>query len=581
MITKTKRAIEMIVLGLIIISCFTHSALNSCSASSHETTTTTAKAKKEEIGQLFERACFSENYERAASVAQDISNMAMKDIVSTNGFAVRERERGIVRFTHDRTNAGQDAVNDQLLSEEEAMQRTANTGNPGVMYARIEEVNAINQAWPYFQFSRRDASVVITCAPPTVAKYYSFVTYVWRKTFGRTLGLRALRATVSAQARSGAVNIGNENGKQTTTTTRAFQRPIIIITTASEKTFQAIKKTFVDIGIDETSIELEALRYDELNFLPSIIADDLTTSFRVSTWPLKGAEALGFYAKFEWPAFLVRADEEGIRRGTSGDDIFYDAKNLPMRKARSENVTGSKNQRIVVTQEQLDAVALSIENALKTKFDQDIERFRLQRVDVGDGSKCLESISYQPFALPGVQTRSGCFGSTSDAAYSLSEKLVNNLGELSDGDLILDSTAVLESNQEFVILIVGSNEVFNERATFFNIAAYTSGNPVLSRRSARNVQIVASLDDRSFKSSSVSSLLQQSNNDNSNNSNSFFVAAFGTSDKACSNVKGISCAVMLDRNFGNIFLIERVYLDPETALAPIDITQSVAFVIKV
>jgi curli biogenesis system outer membrane secretion channel CsgG len=93
MITKTKRAIEMIVLGLIIISCFTHSALNSCSASSHETTTTTAKAKKEEIGQLFERACFSENYERAASVAQDISNMAMKDIVSTNGFAVRERER--------------------------------------------------------------------------------------------------------------------------------------------------------------------------------------------------------------------------------------------------------------------------------------------------------------------------------------------------------------------------------------------------------------------------------------------------------------------------------------------------------
>ena len=70
-----------------------------------------------------------------------------------------------------------------------------------------------------------------------------------------------------------------------------------------------MKEEFEKLGIEETSIELEALRYDELNFLPSIIADDLTTSFRVGIWPLKGAEALGVFARYEWPAMIVRGRE--------------------------------------------------------------------------------------------------------------------------------------------------------------------------------------------------------------------------------------------------------------------------------
>jgi hypothetical protein len=38
---------------------------------------------------------------------------------------------------------------------------------------------------------------------------------------------------------------------------------------------------------------------------------------------------------------------------------------------------------------------------------------------------------------------------------------------------------------------------------------------------------------------------------------------------------------MLERNFGNVFLIERVYLDPKTATAPKDIAKTRAFVVKV
>jgi hypothetical protein len=377
-----------------------------------------------------------------------------------------------------------------------------------------------------------------------------------------------------------------------------------------------LKEVLENTGIASTSIELEALRYDELNFLPSIIADDLTTSFRVGIWPLKGAEALGVYARYEWPAMIVRGREPARAANSGGNsllnllslatisrpttrqqqpeeeederqhpDVFYSKEYLPMRGPNDalflssflndeEKDSQSKiHHRAMKQKTSLNAAADEFQSKLTNAFGN-ANKFALERVVVNDGAKCLSDPSYQPFSLPGVNVRSGCFGSTADAAYSLSEKLVNNLGELSDGNIVADASALTEESQDFIVLVFGENAVHDGRATFFNVAAYTTGDPVSSRltdRSALFVSIVASLDDRSF--------------DESASSPSYYSAAFATSERACSKLKSASikspCAVMLERNFGNVFLIERVYLDPKTATAPKDIAKTRAFVVKV
>ena len=559
------------------------------------------------IGKEFELLCELEDFEKANEVARKLA----REVIERGGdrgnnfYNVRARESGRLRFTHDTSEYGLE----ETMNSESLMQRTANTGNPGVMYARVENVNVNNQNWPYFQFGKRDATMSIMCAPPSSAKYYSYVTYVWRKTFG-ALGLRSLRQTVSAQASSSPVNNKNVRGSQ------AFRRALVIISTASSKTFHDLKEVLENTGIASTSIELEALRYDELNFLPSIIADDLTTSFRVGIWPLKGAEALGVYARYEWPAMIVRGREPARAANSGGNsllnllslatisrpttrqqqpeeeederqhpDVFYSKEYLPMRGPNDalflssflideEKDSQSKiHHRAMKQKTSLNAAADEFQSKLTNAFGN-ANKFALERVVVNDGAKCLSDPSYQPFSLPGVNVRSGCFGSTADAAYSLSEKLVNNLGELSDGNIVADASALTEESQDFIVLVFGENAVHDGRATFFNVAAYTTGDPVSSRltdRSALFVSIVASLDDRSF--------------DESASSPSYYSAAFATSERACSKLKSASikspCAVMLERNFGNVFLIERVYLDPKTATAPKDIAKTRAFVVKV
>ena len=559
------------------------------------------------IGKEFELLCELEDFEKANEVARQLA----REVIERGGnrgnnfYNDRARESGRLRFTHDTSEYGLE----ETMNSESLMQRTANTGNPGVMYARVENVNVNNQNWPYFQFGKRDATMSIMCAPPSSAKYYSYVTYVWRKTFG-ALGLRSLRQTVSAQASSSPVNNKNVRGS------RAFRRALVIISTASSKTFHDLKEVLENTGIASTSIELEALRYDELNFLPSIIADDLTTSFRVGIWPLKGAEALGVYARYEWPAMIVRGREPARAANSGGNsllnllslatisrpttrqqqpeeeederqhpDVFYSKEYLPMRGPNDalflssflndeEKDSQSKiHHRAMKQKTSLNAAADEFQSKLTNAFGN-ANKFALERVVVNDGAKCLSDPSYQPFSLPGVNVRSGCFGSTADAAYSLSEKLVNNLGELSDGNIVADASALTEESQDFIVLVFGENAVHDGRATFFNVAAYTTGDPVSSRltdRSALFVSIVASLDDRSF--------------DESASSPSYYSAAFATSERACSKLKSASikspCAVMLERNFGNVFLIERVYLDPKTATAPKDIAKTRAFVVKV
>ena len=77
------------------------------------------------------------------------------------------------------------------------------------------------------------------------------------------------------------------------------------------------------------------------------------------------------------------------------------------------------------------------------------------------------------------------------------------MGELSR-NIVADASALTENSQDFTSSSLCRTRSITEDA-FFNAAAYTTGDPVSSRRSALFVSIVASLDDRFNNSASSSS----------------------------------------------------------------------------
>ena len=94
------------------------------------------------IGKEFELLCELEDFEKANEVARQLA----REVIERGGnrgnnfYNVRARESGRLRFTHDTSEYGLE----ETMNSESLMQRTANTGNPGVMYARVENVNVNN-----------------------------------------------------------------------------------------------------------------------------------------------------------------------------------------------------------------------------------------------------------------------------------------------------------------------------------------------------------------------------------------------------------------------------------------------------
>ena len=87
------------------------------------------------IGKEFELLCELEDFEKANEVARKLA----REVIERGGnrgnnfYNVRARESGRLRFTHDTSEYGLE----ETMNSESLMQRTANTGNPGVMYARV------------------------------------------------------------------------------------------------------------------------------------------------------------------------------------------------------------------------------------------------------------------------------------------------------------------------------------------------------------------------------------------------------------------------------------------------------------
>ena len=80
---------------------------------------------------------------------------------------------------------------------------------------------------------------------------------------------------------------------------------------------------------------------------------------------------------------------------------------------------------------------------------------------------------------------------------------------------------------------------------------YSTGGPISSLISARDITILAAIDDRFFGEASS------------------FAVAFGSSGYACARVSSIPCVVARrGRRFANLFVVARDYLDTRTATAP-------------
>tara|TARA_B100000683_G_scaffold15618_2_gene15656 strand:- start:27152 stop:27625 length:474 start_codon:yes stop_codon:yes gene_type:complete len=86
---------------------------------------------------------------------------------------------------------------------------------------------------------------------------------------------------------------------------------------------------------------------------------------------------------------------------------------------------------------------------------------------------------YDPWSVHGVNSRSGCFGATSDALYSVSRDFMRRDALGSD----------------VVVVARGGTPA---AAAFSDAALYSTGGPISSLISARDITILAAIDDRSF-----------------------------------------------------------------------------------
>ena len=101
---------------------------------------------------------------------------------------------------------------------------------------------------------------------------------------------------------------------------------------------------------------------------------------------------------------------------------------------------------------------------------------------------------------------------------------------------------------------LGRGEPKDRRAAFTTIALYATGGPISSFASARDVRVLAAVDDRAFIVDERSSL---------------FAVAFGSSLAACARV-AVPCVVAASppARYSSLFLLCRDYLNPRTATAP-------------
>ena len=417
---------------------------------------------------------------RASALAREV------ETVSRGTYRARARESMKVRFTHDVDVERRAAAAAAASGEGGVSAGVDGIGNPGMVYARAFD----GRGRSTFTLGAEDALVIETRAPPKGTRFFSIVTYAYSRG-GRVMSAQAGWPVNSANARMG------EDGE------------MVVVATRSAAAFRTVTRAVEKLDGDASAVNAQRM-FDEVRSL-----DVLSLSMRVAYWPDASAregdgDALGEYQKLEWPAFIMRRNGAVARRGA---DHLPQSLPPPVIAPRVRRPTGPPPE-------------VFIDGDCRVAVTTTLEPMRV------DYRRCLYDPFYDPWSVHGVNSRSGCFGATSDALYSVSRDFMRRDALGSD----------------FVVVVQGGTPA---AAAFSNVALHSTGGPISSLISARDITILAAIDDRSFGEASS------------------FAVAFGSSGYACARVSSIPCVVARrGRRFANLFVVARDYLDTRTATAP-------------
>ena len=442
----------------------------------------------------------------------------------TDGYHVASGDMRL-RFTHD-------VEYEALMSDGVS---SSAVGNPGMIYARVEEMGGARSAGAQslFMLGARDALVVEMRTPPAqLVKYWSFVTYVYRRN-ARVVSAHAGWPVNSANAGF----VGANGGRQLD----VADSMVIIVATRDARTFDVVAKAYENLGYPRRAVNAQRLS-PNVRFGRARIsgADLLTTSFRVAYWPGSPDDiALGEWSKLEHRAYIVR----GPGNGNESPIEAIDADSPPPSVVDASSLAPSANIRLSgeppsssssSSQQQQPPLSLHYVRGARKVGETSMSPVRI------DSNRCLAEPGYNPWSVHGVNVRSGCFGSTPDCLYSVSREFFRR-----------------DSMREFVVVVSGTTS----GATFTNFALYASGSQMSSAVSARDIRVIAAIDDRSFATRSIPGTTTAA-----------FVAAFASSPDGCERAAPTPCAVARapPSRRSHIFIVGRDYLDPITATAPVN-----------
>jgi len=427
---------------------------------------------------------------RAAAAAATAASVLARAVETVSGGTFRAVEEASlrVRFTHDVDYERRAASASAAAAVGGVSAGADGVGNPGMAYARAFD----GRGRSTFRLGVEDALVVELDRPPNGTRYFSIVTYVYSRG-GRVVSAQAGWPVNSANARVG------KNGR------------MVVVATRSEEAYRTATRAVVELDGDASAVNAQRM-FDEVRSL-----DVLSLSMRIAFWPDANTQdgdvdALGEYQKLEWPAFIMRRN--GVRfGGADSSRLISQSVPPPMIAPRVRRPTGPPPE-------------VFIDGNCRVAGTTMLEPMRV------DHRRCLSDPFYDPWSVHGVNSRSACFGATTDALYSVSRDFIRR------DALGADWTVVVQGGT-------------HTAATFSNVALYSSGGPLSSLISARDITILAAMDDRSFGEASS------------------FAVAFGSSALACARVSSIPCVVTRrGRRFANLFVIARDYVDTRTATAP-------------
>lgn len=363
---------------------------------------------------------------------------------------------------------------------------------------------------------KQDALVLYMCTPP-FGDYFSFVNYVLARFNGSNFWLPAT-----------PLNDPINNLIMNTSSREPYNSSVLFISTGDYKTFNQIKKSFINNGVSPNAINFLPIPTDlfkfKSDFLPWIInkSDLINYHFRISSYDHYNPIMIE-YLNYTWPFYFLKFNKKIVKK----DPVY----SLPLRNRKSNN------SQLFLQDNLYELVSKTIQNyssILKVKHI-----FHLNHI-VPDYNQCLNNNSFYPIVpnlsnfgfklIPGF-----CDFFVRDALYSLYPNIYSSLNITND---------LYFSNNTFVIF--GVNQVYMNQSIYSNLLLTIA-------RAPETIEHTSNLTSNDLIKST--------------NQNEFYKYAW---TRNCS-IFGKYCRQFTydEINENNlIFIAERKYLNPITKIGP-------------